>query len=83
MKEIVIGFLGCGNVGGGVWELLKGFAPEIAHRDHVTIRVKKVLVRDVNKSRTCSVPRELLTTVPEDVLCDPEISMVVEFMGGE
>ena len=83
MKEIVIGFLGCGNVGGGVWELLKGFAPEIAHRDHVAIRVKKVLVRDVNKARTCSVPQELLTTVPEDVLCDPEIGMVVEFMGGE
>ena len=83
MKEIVIGFLGCGNVGGGVWELLKGFAPEIAHRDHVTIRVKKVLVRDVNKTRSCSVPRELLTAEPTDVLCDPEITMVVEFMGGE
>ena len=83
MKEIVIGFLGCGNVGGGVWELLKGFAPEIAHRDQVSIRVKRVLVRDIHKSRSCSVPKELLTTVPEDVLCDPEISMVVEFMGGE
>ena len=23
MKQIVIGFLGCGNVGGGVWELLR------------------------------------------------------------
>lgn len=41
MKEIVIGFLGCGNVGGGVWELLQGFAPEIAHRDQLSIRVKK------------------------------------------
>ena len=30
MKQIVIGFLGCGNVGGGVWELLQGFAPQIA-----------------------------------------------------
>ena len=53
MKEIVIGFLGCGNVGGGVWELLQGFAPEIAHRDQLSIRVKKVLVRDVNKARSC------------------------------
>ena len=32
MKEVVIGFLGCGNVGGGVWELLKGFSKELAHR---------------------------------------------------
>ena len=83
MKEVVIGFLGCGNVGGGVWELLKGFAPEIAHRDHVSIRVKRVLVRDVTKARTCSVPKELLTTDPADVLYDPEISLVAEFMGGE
>lgn len=83
MKEIVIGFLGCGNVGGGVWELLQGFAPEIAHRDHVKIRVKKVLVRDVNKARSCSVPQELLTTDPNEVLFDPEISLVAEFMGGE
>ena len=83
MKEVVIGFLGCGNVGGGVWELLKGFAPEIVHRDHVSIRVKRVLVRDVTKARSCSVPPELLTTDPADVLYDPEISLVSEFMGGE
>ena len=83
MKEVVIGFLGCGNVGGGVWELLKSFAPEIVHRDHVSIRVKRVLVRDVTKARSCSVPPELLTTDPADVLYDPEISLVSEFMGGE
>ena len=83
MKEIVIGFLGCGNVGGGVWELLQGFAPEIAHRDHVKIRVKKVLVRDVNKARSCSVPAEVLTDNPNDVLFDPEISLIAEFLGGE
>ena len=83
MKEIVIGFLGCGNVGGGVWELLHSFAPEIAHRDHITVRVKKVLVRSLSKARSCSVPQEVLTTNPADVLEDPEITMVAEFMGGE
>ena len=70
-------------MGGGVWELLQGFAPEIAHRDQLSIRVKKVLVRDVNKARSCSVSPSLLTTDPEEVLCDPEISLVAEFMGGE
>ena len=83
MKEIVIGFLGCGNVGGGVWELLQGFQAEIAHRDHVAIRVKRVLVRNVGKKRSCSVPSELLTDDPNTVLYDPEITMVAEFMGGE
>ena len=83
MKEIVIGFLGCGNIGVGVWELLQGFASDIAHRDDLAVRVKKVLVRDVTKARSCSVPAELLTDKPDDVLLDPEITLVAEFMGGE
>ncbi len=83
MKEVVIGFLGCGNVGGGVWNLLENFRKEIAHRDHLRIRVKKILVRDVNKARSCDVPQELLTTEVAEVVADPEISIVVEFMGGE
>ncbi len=83
MKEVVIGFLGCGNVGGGVWNLLENFRKEIAHRNHLSVRVKKVLVRDVNKARSCAVPAELLTTDVEEVVSDPEISIVVEFMGGE
>ncbi len=83
MKEVVIGFLGCGNVGGGVWNLLENFSKEIAHRNHLRVRVKKVLVRDVKKARSCAVPAELLTTDVNEVVCDPEISIVVEFMGGE
>ena len=77
MKEVVIGFLGCGNVGGGVWSLLTGFSREIAHRDSLSIRIKRVLVRDVNKTRACGVPHELLTTNADDVVSDPEISIVV------
>ncbi len=83
MKEVVIGFLGCGNVGGGVWNLLENFAGEIAHRNHIRVRVKKALVRDMNKARSCGVPKELLTTSVDEVVGDPEISIVVEFMGGE
>ncbi len=83
MKEVVIGFLGCGNVGGGVWNLLSNFSREIAHREHLSIRVKKALVRDVNKARACGVPREVLTADVNEVVGDPEISIVVEFMGGE
>ncbi len=83
MKEVVIGFLGCGNVGGGVWNLLNNFSREIAHREHLSIRVKKALVRDVNKARSCGVPKEILTTDVNEIVADPEISIVVEFMGGE
>lgn len=83
MKTVSVGFLGCGNVGCGVWELLNGFAQELAHRSDLKIIIRKVLVRDVNKARNASVPKELLTTDPDDVLSDKDISIVVEFMGGE
>lgn len=83
MKNVVIGFLGCGNVGCGVWELLEGFQKEIAHRNDLSIRVKKILVRDVNKQRNSPIPKHLLTDNAEDVLSDPEITLIAEFLGGE
>lgn len=83
MRQVVIGFLGCGNVGGGVFTLLNEAAGQIAHRDGIEFLLKRVLVRDVHKARGISVPADLLTTRPEDVLDDPQIDIVLEFLGGE
>lgn len=82
MKHIGVGFLGCGNIGCGVWNLLSECAAQLEASECVSIQVKKILVRDTSKARG-SVPQELLTTNPDDVLCDPDISIVMEFMGGE
>jgi homoserine dehydrogenase len=80
---VTIGFLGCGNVGCGVYALLERAAPQIQHRDGVAFRLKKALVRNLYKARAASVPWALLTDRPEEVLDDPEIDIVVEFLGGE
>ena len=82
-REIIIGFLGCGNVGSGVWRLLEGFGPEIEHRAGLKFTVKKVLVRDLTRQRGIAFPQGVLTANPDDVLGDPEIQIVVEFLGGE
>lgn len=82
-KLVTIGFLGCGNVGGGVWRLLSSFAKDIAHRTGLRFRVKRVLVRDIAKNRGIDFPQGVLTDRVEDVLEDPEISVVLEFLGGE
>lgn len=82
-KRIVVGFLGCGNVGGGVWRLLEGFGDEIKHRTGLSFHVKKVLVRDVYKDRGILFPHGVLTDRVEDVLEDDEISVIIEFLGGE
>ena len=44
MKEVVLGLLGLGNIGGGVWDLIREFGDETARRTGVRLRVKKALV---------------------------------------
>ena len=83
MRKITVGFLGCGNIGCGVWKLLHEFEGDLQHRSNVAFEIKKILVRDIHKKRDEIVPVELLTTNPAEVTDDPEIEMVVEFMGGE
>lgn len=80
---IKVGFLGCGNVGSGVWRLMNGFAREIAHRTGLRFEVKRVLVRDMHKQREITFPEGVLTDKVDDVLNDEEISIVLEFLGGE
>ena len=70
-RTITIGFLGCGNVGGGVWKLLNGFADDIAHRTGLRFSIKRVLVRSLAKKRDIDFPEGVLTDRVEDVLDDP------------
>lgn len=83
MKTTIVGFLGCGGIGCGVWNLLEHMREDIAHREEQRIVVRRILVRDPNKPRDAGIPRSLFTVDPRDVLDDPEISVVLEFMGGE
>lgn len=82
MKHKVIGMLGCGNVGSGMYTLLQDMADDIARREKLTIQVKKILVRDASKQRE-GIPAELLTTDAQDILEDEDITLLVECMGGE
>ena len=83
MRAITVGFLGCGNIGCGVWKLLQEFSEEIGHRADVRFDIRRILVRDIHKKRDQTVPESLLTTDPAAITDDPEIEMVLEFMGGE
>ena len=82
MKTVQLGFLGCGNIGGGVWHLLNDMHDAIACREGLDLRVKKALVKSIPEART-DVPQAILTESADDVLLDPEIRIVCEYMGGE
>jgi homoserine dehydrogenase len=83
MKEVVLGLLGLGNIGGGVWDLIRTFGQETAVRTGISLRVKKALVLDKKIHGGHEVPEEVLTTDRADILEDPEIQVVCEFLGGE
>lgn len=83
VKKAVVGLLGCGNIGGGVYHLLMDMQQEIAARYGLAIQVKRILVKDIAQMLHDDVPRSLLTENPDDVLLDPEIQLVAEFIGGE
>lgn len=83
MEKIVVGFLGCGNIGCGVYKLLETYGAEIEKNEGVAFEVRRILVRSLNKSRAWDIPASALTDKPEDVLDDPDIHIVMEFMGGE
>ena len=41
MRKITVGFLGCGNIGCGVWKLLHEFEGDLQHRSNVAFEIKK------------------------------------------
>jgi len=82
MKKVRIALLGLGNVGKGVWNILKSNREAIAQRSGYDIEIAKILVRDVNKDRGVVVPKELLTTSAEEIFNDDSIKIIVEVMGG-
>ena len=82
IQEINVGLLGLGVVGGGVAATLLDQSLGISKNVGLPVNLKKVLVRDSNKSRDSSVPAGLITTNPADILADPSIHIVVEVIGG-
>lgn len=76
-----IGILGFGTVGKGVYELLSkdiGYVGSILDEE---INIKKILVKDLNKhQREEAYP--IITDDPDEILCDSDIKLVVEVMGG-
>lgn len=82
MESISVGLLGLGTVGSGVVKIIEDHQDKLMHLIGCPVKVKKILVKDVNKKRQVHVDAALLTTNVQDVIEDPEIDVVIEVMGG-
>ncbi|MGI5911515.1 MAG: homoserine dehydrogenase [Syntrophomonadaceae bacterium] len=79
---INIGLLGCGTVGSGVIELLQKNTDAIAKRTGEQIAIKRILEKDLNKCRALGIPENILTEDFNTIINDPDISIIVELIGG-
>src|SRR5213592_1698355 len=77
MRQLNLGMVGGGTVGGGVYQAVQRNGPLMASRLGVSFRVVKMAVRDVNKKRAVKIPKGLLTTSWREVVEDPEVNLVV------
>ncbi len=82
MEKVKIAILGFGNVGTGVWKILRENKKEIMKRSNYEIEVSKILVNDINKKRDINVPNGTLTDNIDDIINDESIKIVIELIGG-
>ena len=82
-EGIGIGLMGLGVVGSGVALALLHPEQPVQRKAGCPIRLEKVLVKDMTKTRSLSLPPGLLTTDPQDILASPDTHIVIEVMGGE
>ena len=81
-REIKVGLLGAGNVGGGVILVLKNNALEIEKRVGMPVRIVKVLARHPEKVEALDASLAVTDNI-DDIINDPEIDIVVELIGRE
>ena len=82
MQQVNLGIIGGGTVGSGVYEALARNGSLLSSRVGANIKVHRVAVRDLQKKRAATIPKNLLTTDWREVVCDPEVNLVAELIGG-
>lgn len=82
MDTIHLGLIGFGTIGTGVVKLIYENRQLIETRLGAHIMLKKIADLDITTPRIVHVQKELLTTDAREILDDPEISIVIELIGG-
>lgn len=81
-RAVKIGIIGFGTVGRGVYRILTTNQEKLMQRVGIGLEIAGIAVRDPNKPRQISVPQDLFTADPWQLVNDPGIDIIVEVMGG-
>ncbi len=80
--EVNIGLIGLGTIGSGVVSILKKNSSLIEKRSGIRINLKKACDRDEKAFSKLKLDKKVYTKNADDVLNDPDISIVIELIGG-
>lgn len=82
MKAIHVGLIGFGTVGSGVVRLLSENAELISAKLGARLLLKRIADLDTTSDRGVALLPGVLTSDVNEILNDPEISIVIELIGG-
>ncbi|MCK5720643.1 MAG: homoserine dehydrogenase [Thiomargarita sp.] len=82
LNPVKVGILGLGTVGGGTVHVLQKNAAEIARRAGRGIVVTHACAKELNKTYDYDIKDIILTKDLSEVVCNPEVDIVVELLGG-
>lgn len=81
-KIINAALLGLGTVGGGVYKVLKNQENEMEAKLGSKVKIKKIMVRNLEKAASKVEDPSILTNQWEDIIHDASIDIVIELIGG-
>jgi len=82
MKDIQAGLIGFGTIGSGVVKLLKKNHELIKQRLGFSINLRKIADLDITTDRGIDLEKGVLTNNIDEIIENPEISIVIELIGG-
>ncbi|MFZ3086789.1 MAG: homoserine dehydrogenase [Methylotenera sp.] len=82
MKQLNVGILGLGTVGGGTYRVLTRNASEISRRIGIAINVVQVADKNVNHAKNIVADNVDVTDDAFAVVNNPDVDVVVELIGG-
>lgn len=82
MKKIGVAILGLGVVGGGTYQILDKHREFYQKTQNVDIEIVSVLEKDPERAKILGVPEEKIASNIAEVVCNPDVNVVAECIGG-
>ena len=81
-RNVKVGLLGCGIVGGALVHLISERADAIEAASGIRLEVTSIAVRSTSRDRGDGIDVTLLTTDARALVVSPDVDLVVEVIGG-